>query len=278
MLLTVLGAVSCAAGRAEQKPDHAMMDHGMHGAPPEAGHAGQETGPAAMDGSWSYLSRDNPKPFKEKRWEMVPVPGYDFLYVNTQKLSPDLVCEALRDNPRTMVDRAARKACGMPETPPDAMPGRAKAVGEPVKKEPVEHGHHPGMRMSHEDPGGMQEHWLAPEEAAARKSPVPADPASIERGSILYQTHCAVCHGPQGSGDGPGGVAIDPAPTDLAEMAGRHPDGDLAWKIENGRGAMPTWKGILSEDQIWNIVVFLKRLSKDHGKHTSGSHGPGHAP
>jgi hypothetical protein len=27
-------------------------------------------------------------------------------------------------------------------------------------------------------------------------------------------------------------------------MAAHHPDGDLAWKIANGRGAMPPWKDV----------------------------------
>ncbi len=47
-------------------------------------------------------------------------------------------------------------------------------------------------------------------------------------------------------------------------MAGQHPAGDLAWKIENGRGSMPAWKGILNESQIWDIVNFLKSLAKSY--------------
>ncbi len=43
-------------------------------------------------------------------------------------------------------------------------------------------------------------------------------------------------------------------------MAGHHPDGDFAWKITNGRGPMPGWKGTLTDEQIWNVVNFIQSL------------------
>lgn len=274
MLLMALGTASCAAGRPGRTGDKGTMDHGMDRPPvaaqydqaasPGAGHAGHEMGPAVMDGSWSYLGRDNPKPFKDKRWEMIPVPGYDFLYLNTQEFSSDLVCEALRDNPRIMVDRATRKTCGMPETPSEH--------GKPMGKEEGER-MHPGMvPMRHDEHADMTEHWMAPEEAAKRPNPVPADRSSIERGRSLYQTHCTVCHGPQGRGDGPAAAGLSPRPPDLAEMAALHPPGDLAWKIENGRGPMPGWKGILKEREIWDIVNFIKNLKKAEMKPGAEQH------
>lgn len=278
LLLTALGTASCAAGRAEQKPDHGKMDHGMPGmqtetqdqkqrAPaPEAGHTGHTMGAAATDGPWSYMGRTNPKPFREKRWEMVPVPGYGHLYLNSGKLSQELICEAFRDNPRVMVDRATRKACGMPELPPTAAVGRMALPETSATKEAVEREHHAGMEMRHEEQAGMPEHWMAPEEAAKRPNPVPGDRVSLERGGKLYQTHCAACHGPKGRGDGPVGAALKPKPANLAEMAGRHPDGDFAWKIENGRGVMPAWKGTVSETRIWDIVNFIQSLRRAEEK------------
>jgi mono/diheme cytochrome c family protein len=44
-------------------------------------------------------------------------------------------------------------------------------------------------------------------------------------------------------------------------MAGMHTDGDIAWKIENGRGPMPAWKNILNHDQIWDLVNYIQSLS-----------------
>lgn len=292
LLLTALGTASCAASRVEQKPDHGKMDHGMPGmqaetqhpnerAPsPETGHAGHTMGAAATDGPWSYMGRTNPKPFREKRWEMVPVPGYGHLYLNSGKLSQELICEALRDNLRAMVDRATRKACGMPELPPTAAIGRMALPETPAARETVEHEHHAGMEMRHEEQGGMSEHWMAPDEAAKHPNPIPADRASIERGGKLFQTHCAACHGPRGRGDGPAAAALTPRPPDLAVMGWRHPPGDLAWKIGNGRGPMPAWKAVLQERDIWDLVNFIRNLKTPNQQQKPMEHhheAPGHA-
>ena len=49
----------------------------------------------------------------------------------------------------------------------------------------------------------------------------------------------------------------------MFSMAGSHTDGDLAWKIAAGRGAMPGWKDSLTEKQIWDIVNFIQSLGSE---------------
>jgi mono/diheme cytochrome c family protein len=46
-------------------------------------------------------------------------------------------------------------------------------------------------------------------------------------------------------------------------MFGHHTDGDIAWKIENGRGAMPAWKGKLKQMEIWNLTNFIQALPSE---------------
>lgn len=92
-----------------------------------------------------------------------------------------------------------------------------------------------------------------------------ADAASRARGRKLFQAHCAACHGMHGRGDGPAAAALDPKPTDLAAMANHHSDGDYAWKVANGRGAMPAWKGTLTEKQIWDVVNYIQQLGASAG-------------
>ncbi len=142
----------------------------------------------------------------------------------------------------------------------------------------MEHGSMQGMdhsAMQHMDHGA--EHWMAPQEAAARRNPVAADAGSIARGKKLFETNCVVCHGPGGRGDGPAGAGLNPKPADLTEMAGEHSDGDFAWKIANGRGPMPAWKSVLQENQIWDLVNFIQSLGDkkpdaSQGKHEHGQH------
>lgn len=101
--------------------------------------------------------------------------------------------------------------------------------------------------------------WMSPTAAAARKNPLPRDPATLQLGRDLYTAHCAECHGTEGRGDGPKAPGTWPAPSDL-RMAAAHPPGDIAWKIENGRGDMPAFKEKLGSSGIWAITHWLSTL------------------
>ena len=104
--------------------------------------------------------------------------------------------------------------------------------------------------------------WNAPKEAAARQNPVPKDVVAVERGQKLFEQFCTNCHGKSGQGDGPVAAALKPRPSNLAERAGHHPDGDFAWKIANGRGVMPGFKNQLTENQIWDLTHFIQSLKE----------------
>lgn len=102
--------------------------------------------------------------------------------------------------------------------------------------------------------------WKAPKEASERQNPTPKNQESIEKGKALYRKYCASCHGESGQGDGPLANKLRPKPADLIERAAHHSDGDFAWKITNGRGAMPAFKDQLSANQIWDVTNFIKSL------------------
>ena len=127
---------------------------------------------------------------------------------------------------------------------------------KPPAMQGMDHGKMDHGQMDHSKM--MQEHWTAPPEMAKRENPVPADAASFARGKRIYDTSCASCHGSAGKGDGPAAQALNPKPADLAVMAPQHPPGDLAWKVETGRGAMPPWKGVLTQNQIWDVVNYVR--------------------
>jgi len=115
-------------------------------------------------------------------------------------------------------------------------------------------------------------HWMAPEKEANKINPVKRTPESILRGRQLFVRTCANCHGMDAMGDGPAAASLTKKPANLRAMSGRHPDGDFAWKIANGRGAMPPWKTILGKNQIWDLVNYIQSLStkteekKEHKK------------
>ena len=71
-----------------------------------------------------------------------------------------------------------------------------------------------------------------------------------------------ICHGQTGRGDGPGAAALEKKPADLgARIKAGETDGELFWKITEGRSPMLSWKGSLTETQRWEIVNYIKTLT-----------------
>jgi mono/diheme cytochrome c family protein len=104
--------------------------------------------------------------------------------------------------------------------------------------------------------------WAVPDEAKKMKNPVAATPASLAAGKVLYMNDCAQCHGEQGKGDGTEAMMYDPPPADLTEahMMNSMPDGEIFWKISEGRKPMPSFKKRFTEEQRWQLVNFVRSL------------------
>ena len=97
-----------------------------------------------------------------------------------------------------------------------------------------------------------------PTEYAGLTNPLGTDAAN--EGAEVFKTNCETCHGPQGHGDGPAGQALDPRPRNLAELQTKAGDDFLFWRIREGKPgtSMVAWKGILTDEQIWQAVSFIR--------------------
>ena len=113
----------------------------------------------------------------------------------------------------------------------------------------------------------MEARPTPPLEYAGRNNPLAAeagaDPEDLP-GQPLYQANCSSCHGLNGHGDGAVAGALEPKPRDLTQPG--LSDDYLFWRISEGgafepfRSAMPAWKSLLKEQQIWQIITYIRAL------------------
>jgi cytochrome c553 len=122
----------------------------------------------------------------------------------------------------------------------------------------------------HEDEDDDHSHIDPPHEFAEMTNPFLHDADAIAAGQPIFEASCVVCHGSTGEGDGPGAAGLDPQPASLAdpEMMSDVTDGYLFWRISEGgmaepfNSAMPPWKDVLSEEEIWQVVNYVRELSE----------------
>jgi len=109
-----------------------------------------------------------------------------------------------------------------------------------------------------------------PEEAAAPTAAPATDEPDVAAGAKLYASYCASCHGAQGAGDGPVSAGLNPKPAahDDADYMSTLSDEHLFTVIKRGGPAvgksplMAPWGGTLSDDQIHDVVAFVRTLAK----------------
>ena len=88
---------------------------------------------------------------------------------------------------------------------------------------------------------------------------------NIESGRDAFSHYCAACHGLDGQNTGvPFADSMSP-PAPMLQIQSRvqsYMDGQLKWIIDNGifPTGMPASKGILTDNEIWSIVVYIRHL------------------
>lgn len=96
------------------------------------------------------------------------------------------------------------------------------------------------------------------------KNPVADTPEAVKEGAEHFQHHCEICHGLDGQNTGvPFAAKMSPPVADLSSKdVQEYKDGQLKWIIENGIGpsGMPGWKGIVDDDEMWKIVLYMRHL------------------
>lgn len=105
-----------------------------------------------------------------------------------------------------------------------------------------------------------------PDEWLNKVNPVKPTTESQVRAKQIYGWDCAMCHGD--NGDGKGDVAAEQKlsmkdfrdPTSLSKLT----DGEMFYIIHDGRGQMPSEGPRAKTDEVWNLVIYLRKMSNTH--------------
>ncbi len=117
--------------------------------------------------------------------------------------------------------------------------------------------------FSKNGPFQAPEPWKAPASADSIKAPFAFTAETAKKGEESFLLYCVACHGETGAGDGPAGAQLPTKPANFhEERVTKQTNGAIFWKLTNGRGAMLPFKEILKEEERWQVVSYLRQLSK----------------
>jgi mono/diheme cytochrome c family protein len=116
---------------------------------------------------------------------------------------------------------------------------------------------------------------LLPQEPPPADKPMPADAATLTNpvkptqesqahAKMMFGIDCAMCHGANGNGKGDLVEDMHLSMKDLTDpdaLKGM-PDGELFYLIKNGKGKMPGEGDRAKDDDIWNLVIYVRGLAK----------------
>ncbi len=108
----------------------------------------------------------------------------------------------------------------------------------------------------------QNDHWRAPVTAKDLQNPLQNNQKAAEVGEAIFKQQCATCHGTSGKGDGPAGKYLGKKLPDFTSASfSEQTDGEIFWKISNGNAPMPAFKAMLSEDQRWQVLNYIRTFA-----------------
>lgn len=110
--------------------------------------------------------------------------------------------------------------------------------------------------------GASSSGWTAPPAAKNIQNPLKDHATAIEAGKKIFAQQCATCHGNSGKGDGPAGKYLGKKLPDFSsETFAQQSDGEIFWKISNGNAPMPAFQKMLSEEQRWQVISYIRTFA-----------------
>jgi len=106
--------------------------------------------------------------------------------------------------------------------------------------------------------------YVGKAEEAERNLVNPIPGQELERGKILFETYCFVCHGVKADGHGPVAAKFSvPVPALTSDKVKNFRDGRIFHIITDGQGVMSSYASqVKAEKDRWAIVNYVRRLQR----------------
>ena len=95
-------------------------------------------------------------------------------------------------------------------------------------------------------------------------NPTELTPANLTEGAKEYEEHCAFCHGGAKAKVSPMRDQFSPPVPQLIDRIPHDDDAWLFWVTKHGvrMTGMPAWSGIMSDEEMWKVIAFIKHSDK----------------
>jgi len=84
--------------------------------------------------------------------------------------------------------------------------------------------------------------------------------AEESAGANVYKAKCLTCHAKDGSGNTPVGKSLQSADLRSPEVQ-KKSDAELTESISEGKGNMPAFKTLITEDEIHSVLSYVRNLA-----------------
>jgi len=107
-----------------------------------------------------------------------------------------------------------------------------------------------------------QGEWIVPADKKGKLSTVTFSSSMEKLGADIFKNNCVSCHGTPGQNNP---IPLMPSPGDPAgSKFSDNTDGELYYKIQEGRVTMPSFKSALSATDTWNVIAYIRSFHKGY--------------
>jgi hypothetical protein len=106
--------------------------------------------------------------------------------------------------------------------------------------------------------------WVVPAEKKSRLSENKFTDETAKLGTQVYQINCKSCHGDPGKNNV--SKLVPPPPDPVSAKMQQNTDGELYYKVQEGRGPMPSFKNALTSIEIWQVIAYIRSFNKDYAQ------------